>query len=102
MTRELTTIEGHHPATLSSQAHWLQLHELQLVNWDHTQMVHLARPALVPALQAWVLLGFVSYRQMVVASEVADAGLRVGAYLVALPVVHQLQVVAKDLGGIEL
>lgn len=27
MTRELTTIEGHHPATLSSQAHWLQLQE---------------------------------------------------------------------------
>ena len=65
-------------------------------------MVHLARQALVPALQAWVLLGFVSYRQMVVACEAADAGLRVGAYQVALPVVHQLQVVAKDLGEIEL
>lgn len=91
MIQELTTIEGHRPATQSSQE--LQFQELRS-NWDHKETVRLAQPPFLPPL-----LGLVEYRHMFVAC-VADAGLHVDEYLEPLPAV--LRVVEKDLGEIEL
>ena len=100
MKPELTTIEGHHPATLSSQKHWEQFRQPGLLNWGHTLMLHLERLAWQPLLLQEAVLPVVPYRQMFVACVAVGAELLVGAFLVALPVARRLQFVVKDLGEI--